>query len=522
MKKKDKKNTEKNKSKANSSDSKSVQKKKKSKKGLITIIVSVLVIALLVVLLIVVNRMPTMGDNDTESTVSEFAEEYTLLNHAPSEIEEMTVENENGRFTVLSHTPTVQSTAEDGTVSEATEATEYTLVGYEDMKLKPAAPDALASDLANMTSNKIVDDGSKKSDFGLDNPRATATVKYKSGETVTVYLGADAPSDMGAYVMVEGMSNIYLVTAEAVDSFMYGAMDLITNEIGSSADTTENAVFTKMVFGGRLYGEDVVLENSTSDAYSESYVITSPDKTIANEETVSYMVNAVRNLTADKVLAIGLTEDELSRYGLDDPYVTVDAEYPDVSVSYRASEPDADGKVYLERDGIVYQISKGSLPWVTATYESMLPTNVLSPKLSAVSKVTVTAADKSYEFAVSNETTVTHDSDNDTDVESTETTIKCGNKDLDEGNFRVFYQNLTSAKRSEKAEVPTGKSAVLTVSYEYTDGTKDTAVYYEGENRKCTVVVNDNLASQTFETYVSTIIADVEKAANGEAVASIS
>lgn len=488
------------------------------KKTTKTIIIAAAAVVVLAGALILVKFMPSQsGDDDTDTF--DVPQEISLISHIPSEIKQIEVSNEYGEFTLLSHTPTVESTAEDGTTSVLTEATVYTLVNYEDIELLTGSPDGLASDAASVTAIKKVDDGSKKSDFGMDNPRATVKVTYTSGEEQTIYLGNEAAGDLGAYIMLGSDKNVYLASGDSVDTFTSGAMDMISTEIGKAAATEADAVFSKMVFGGRLFGEDIVLEHSESSAFSESYIITSPDSTVANEETVSYMVNAVRNITASKVLAVNADEEQLKKYGLDDPYVTVNAEYPDMKVSYLASEPDADGNVYLASNGIVYQVSAASVPWVTYTYDDMIPSRVLSPKSNEVNKITVETTDKKYEFNISRKNTTT--TVNDTDVETTETTVKCGDKTIDEGNFNVFYQNLTSAKRIGTDEIPSDKKSVLKITYELSDGKTVTAEYYEAENRKCPVLINGTLSSTAYDSYVTAIISDAEKIASGEAVTNI-
>ncbi len=488
---------------------------KKTTKTMIIAIVSV--VLLVGIFLLVYFVVPTSSEEDT---TSEFTEEYNLISHIPAEIEKIEVDNEYGKFTLLSETPTTESVAEDGTTSTYTEETIYTLEGYEDMELLTGAPDTVANDCASLTSTKIVDDGTKKSDFGFDEPRAVVKVTYNTGDTATIRVGSDASSDLGAYVMVDGDNNVYLVDSDAADGYLYGAMDMLTTEIGFAASDDSGNVFTKMVFGGSLFGgEEISLEYSDYEAFSESYVITSPDNTLANEGTVTYMVNNVRNLTAEKVIAVNVDEEKIKEYGLDNPYVTVEAEYPDLSVSYKVTAPDEDNMLYLLSDGIIYQMDAASITWVNYTYDEMLPTNVMSPKLSGVDKITVETTDKKYEFEISTETTVTQDSD--TDVETTVTTVTYNGETLDESNFNVFYQNLTSAERSGTDEIPKDKKAVLTVTYEFSDGKTGSAVYYEAENRKCPVLINDTLSGLAFESYVTTITSDVAKVASGETVASV-
>ncbi|MCD7815924.1 MAG: DUF4340 domain-containing protein [Bacteroides sp.] len=498
--------------------------KKKLGKSAKTIIISLVAVIVLVGIFIGVQFLPDADSDDTSSI--EETEEYVLVDHVPADVSTIEVENESGSYTITSYTPTVTTTDSDGTTSESTEATEYTLVGYEDMELLSGSPDALATDVSAITSTKIVNDGSDTSEFGFDEPRATITTTFTDDTSYTVYLGSDAPSDLGAYIMIEGDSNVYLVDSDAVDSYTTSAMDLIDTSINDSAATEDDGVFTSLVFGGRHFdGQEVVLEYSEYEAFSAGYVITSPDNTIANEETVTYMVNAVRGLTGTSVVYIGADDEVLAEYGLDDPYVTVEAEYPDLTVSYRASEPDDEGTVYLESDGIIYTISQDSIPWVTTTYEEMLPSSVMDPNSSGVSKITVTTEDGEYVLDVEHETTVTttYDSDSDTDVETetTTTTVTYDGDEVDIDNFNIFFQNLTSAERNESTDVDESADTVLTIEYEFTDGTTGTAVFYEAVNRKHPVLINGTITGYVYTDYVQKVTEDIVNLVNGESVTSI-
>ena len=502
---------------------------KKTTKTLIIAIVSVVLLvgAALLVYFFVPDKS---NDDDTPATLlsdntdteMEVEDHYHLVSHIPAEIKTMEVENETGKYTLLSETPKTETTASDGTTSFLTDATVYTLVGYEDMELLTGSPDTLANDCASITASRKVNDGSAKADFGFDTPRATVKIEYTNGDRVTVYVGNDADDNKGTYLMLDGDENVYLVDTESADGFLMGAMDMLSTEIGSAANDDSGNVFSKMIFGGSLFGEDVVLEYSDNAAFSASYVITSPDSTIANEETVTYMVNNVRNLPAEKVIAVSPDDEKVKSYGLDEPYVTVEAEYPDLKVSYKATKPDEDGMFYLLSSGIIYQMDKNAVPWINYTYDQLIPTSVMSPKYVNVDKVTVEADGKKYEFDIKRDTTVSYNADSDTDVETTVTTVTCGGNNISEEVFNIYFQNLTSAKRSDMiADMPEGKKELLKVTYNFSDGKTGTAVYYEGENRKCPVVVNDTLASTAFESYVTKIIADTPLAASNKTVDSV-
>ena len=109
----------------------------------------------------------TVSNPVSRSTSESEEDHYHLISYAPADIKKIDVENETGKYTVLSSTPTVESENSSGTLEKLTANTVYTLVGYEDMELNTGSPDTLADDASSVTATKIVNDGSKKSDFGF-------------------------------------------------------------------------------------------------------------------------------------------------------------------------------------------------------------------------------------------------------------------------------------------------------------------------------------------------------------------
>lgn len=508
--------------------------KKAEKKGLSksakTLIIAIAAVVVLVgIFLLVYFVLPqqedpkdadlTASDSSSDlSVVENYQPEYPLVVHVPADIEKIEVDNETGKYTLLSETPTTETTASDGTVSTSTEATVYTLVGYEDMDLLLGSPDTLANDAAAVTASKIVNDGSKKSDFGFDSPRATVTTTFKGGETATVIVGDDAPDSQGTYLMLKGDDNVYLVSTDAADGFLLGAMSMLSTEIGAAADDDSGNVFTKMVFGGSLFGTDVEFTFANSENFSETYRIVSPDNVLANEEVVTYMINNVRSLTAKEVMAVNADENKIKEYGIDEPYVTVSAEYPDLKVDYKTSKPDSEGNFYLLTNGIIYRMSTDTVPWVLHDYNECVVNTFLAPKYGVVDAITVEADGKEYKLDIDSETTTS--ADGSTDI--TTTTIKCGGTTIEESKYNVFYQNLTSAKRCGGVEKkPEGKDAILKITLTYTDGTTTQAEFYEGENRKCPVVIDGTFTSLAYESYVTKMLEDIPLISQNQTVSSI-
>lgn len=516
----------------NKENKKNKDTEKAPKKGLgksaKTLIISVAGVAVLVgIFLLVYFMLPqqedpkdpaNMASVEENSSNESTAAEYTLVSHVPADIEKIEVENEHGKYTLLSETPIHEMTASDGTTSTVTDSTIYTLVGYEDLTLTPGSPDMVANDAASVSAGKIVNDGSKKSDFGFDSPRATVKTTFRGGDVTTIIVGDDAPDNRGTYIMIEGDDNVYLVNTDMADGFLIGAMNMISNEIGSAAEDESGNVFTKMVFGGTLFGSDVEFTYANSENFSETYRIVSPDNVLANEEVVTYMINNIRSLTAEEVVAVNAEENKIKELGLSEPYVTVKAEYPDLKVDYKASKPDGEGSFYLLTNGIIYKMSTESVPWVLHDYSDCVVKSILAPKYGSVSGITCEAGGKEYKFDIETETTTSNDGS--TDI--TTTTVKCGGNVIDQSKFDTFYQNLTSAERCGGVEKkPDGKKSILKVTLTYSDGATSEAEFFEGENRKCPVVMDGAFSSLAYENYVTKMIEDLPKISANSDVESI-
>lgn len=435
----------------------------------------------------------------------------TLMDYVPAKISKIHLENKKGTLDIKSYTPTDK----DG----KTEATQYTIVGYEDFDLQGGIADNIANNAASIEFSKVVTlDGSKAAEYGLDNPRDTVTVTYTDKTKSVIYVGDDAPQSAGTYIKYGDSDAVYLVTTDAVSAFDYGLTDLINKNITSAASDNDNTQASSIEISGSNFPDKIVLKPNDDGKNSASYVMTSPVDCYANENESSLVAGGIRDLTALSVEMVNPSDSQLSKVGLSTPYAKVKATYPDTTISLIASKPNSDNTVYLMVDGgkVVYTISAEKVSWVNTSYDSLVNEYVLYPKMSALSEVTVNDGSKTYTFSLSTAEKKTTD-DSGSESTTTTTTIKNGNTEIETAIFSNFYENITMVELADTKSDSKSGSPVLTITYKYSsDSSTDTVSYYKSGSSRYVAVVNGRVAGHAYQSKVNTAIKQASKVAAGK------
>lgn len=440
----------------------------------------------------------------------------TLIEYVPAQIKTIHVENKSGTMDIKSETP-VNDNGE-------TEATVYTLVGYEDFELQTGVPDSIANDAAKLEFLSVVSvDGKKASECGLDDPRATVTVEYTDDTKSVIIVGGDAPQSVGTYVKFGTSDTIYLVATEAVDSFTKGVNDMFSVTVNDTPTDSNNLQYSKISLSGTNFPKEIVFEpNSDSTKNAASCVLVSPDKWYASETGTSSVTGAIRGLLAESVVMVNPSGNQLSELGLTKPYARLEAVYPDETIKLLASAPDSEGKVnfMVEGENIVYKYVADKLPWVTISYDDMVTEYVLHSNISAVSELVVNNGSATYNFALSTKETTTTDDDGNESTTTT-TAVKYGDKEINSGYFSTYFQNITLLERSDLSDAKASGNAVLTVEFKYTDGSTDKVEFVSTGSSTYLAVVNGKTLGNVHKTNVDKICEQTKLVADNKDVANL-
>ena len=445
-----------------------------------------------------------------------------LLSLIPSDIKTVKLENDKGTTVITSRTPKVKTKETDpktGKAVEQTDHTEYTIKGYEDYDLQSGEPDEIASACSSLSFKSVssADAGDKLSDFGFDEPRSVATVTYDNGTKAIIKVGANAPQNLGTYVMFGSGNAVFLCDTETVEHLLYGITDLVSLTINEAASDSDTSGFKSVTLSGKNFDGSVVIEPNSSNEIECDYVITSPNEVFADNTEASNISGGIRGLYADEVVAVNPNADRLKKLGLSSPYAEITAVYSDETISLKASKPDADGNCNLmEKDGtVVYKISAEKIAWVNTSYEKLVSEYVLEVDLKTVKNLKVDG----YSFDITTKTVNTTD-DKGEESSTTETKTKFNGKEIDEGNFETFFSNLSLLKKADKtASSPSGKAS-LTIVYSYSSDRAEDKIEFYKNGSKHIVTLNGTVVGTVESSYVEKLKTQAKAVSKGDSVKS--
>ena len=509
------------------------------KKNIRIMIITVAAVIILVAMLLILMNLPSSDGGGASSTASSTS--ISLNTKTADDVSKVEVKNNSDSYTV-------EMKSEDS----------YSVEGLDGFDLNKTSISALKSDSAGVAATQLVEEQAEDlSIYGLDSPKAEATITYKDGETLSLAVGNEAAGDAGTYVTVNGESKVYLFNSAKVDTFAYPLLEYVSKEItpsqeeavaaanggevsSSSDGQTQTPQFAKMTLSGTVREEPIVVEPAEAISGISQFNITSPKEKAADYTKISEYVGAVYGLTADEVggvivlnilrgavyglaadevVAVNPTDADLESFGLKEPYSKIVADFDVGTVTLLASSPDAAGNVYVmngDRTNVVYRIEAETLTWLSATYTDLASKLLFTPNIKDVKTMTVTTPDKTYVFNLTS--VVDEDNEN-----SFTTTITYEGKELDEEIFKDYYQNMISVSTDEETtEQPTG-DPIFSVKYEYADTsrTPDVVEFYDAGSRRVFIVFNGKCDSLTVSTYVDKMVQDSEKVVNGEEITAV-
>lgn len=372
--------------------------------------------------------------------------------------------------------------------------------------------------------------------YGLDKPQATATIKYSTGEKITVLVG-NSNSTGGVYVYLKENDKIYLTESDWSDVFLLknsAFMDLtVVDDIETDAEGNEiDPKINKITYTGPALKNPIVIEqnpeyltqlkeveeNAGKDdaeqtVYASQFMFTSPMVADISNDAFDGMQYAYYGLAATDIYSFKPTSKELSDCGLSKPQVVISLYDKNGTTKINLGK-----KFTLDETEYYYVTASGKTPIyiVEASnftffeedlidYMSAIVVNVL---IDDIKTMTFEVGDKKYVFEQSGS--------------GEELVVRYGGKKVSTAEYRDLYQLVMLVYCEESVEPGQYKGdADIKITYTYHDREKvDVVEYVKVATRKYMIRRNGSDLALVRSKYVDTLVFGVTELISGRDVPS--
>ena len=372
---------------------------KRTKRTLIALVVVAVVLVAAVLVLVLPDQV-----SGGEEAASSSSTGSTLYEYASEDLESLAVTNENGTFTIV---PDAEATAEaqekadeaaasaGSSTAASTVTTEFMIEELSGLPQNQTAVNLAAKDGYVFATVKTVTETDDLASYGLsaDDPAATLTATFTDGTVKTLYVGTQTPLDSSSrYVREDGSNVVYAANVtETLLGPVTGFVDTgITDYTASEDDNAEGVSAASSPFVKiDIQNQNGTLSLSRSGESQPWGVNGLP----ASGDAVSTLSASLASMTAQDVVQIDPSDEDLSTYGLSDPAARVSMTTTGgETTTLLIGGTNEDGQYYARLDGgrLVYTLSSSGTSWLSDDEMSLRCLTFLNDDVSAVQSFKMT------------------------------------------------------------------------------------------------------------------------------------
>ena len=202
----------------------------------------------------------------------------------------------------------------------------------EHFPVDPEKMQQLLTPFADLHADLAIDDVEDIALYGLDDPAATIHMATET-EEYTITLGDYSKMDQQRYLSL-GDGKVYLVQRDPMDEFNISLDKLILNDSIPALDDAVEIRFT----GTQNY---TVSQKQQGQSYRENDTwFTEQDDGLKplNPEKVEGLLEEISAMVPQSYVTYNATEEELVKYGMDHPELTIEVDYAPVTTSEETAE----------------------------------------------------------------------------------------------------------------------------------------------------------------------------------------
>jgi len=346
--------------------------------------------------------------------------------------------------------------------------------------------------------SRISADSAGLPDFGLSPPRASVEIEFFDSEILRLNIGDVERVSGNFYATVEGFEDVLIFPQGIAEQFLNPGTQvislLLTPPLALSSPLS--AIRDVIIVGGSLESPVTILSTTDADEDVElaalsfgiaTHIVLAEGVYQLDQAYGIAMLGALFEIRAARIVGYDLSNEELSHFGFDEPYMAVDfdmvngADAPAVAVMLRFAHA-ADGFYYATRlgSGAVYLVSRQE--FFDIEFERLILRWFLTPFLMDLTAITVEMENEHHRFEIDS-----------SDARSIQAFYN--GEPLDMESFHTFFRLITSAAHDGVylGVLPLPQEApLMTITYEYVDQRKenDVMALFPGEARRANVFIN--------------------------------
>ena len=481
------------------------------KKKLTPLVCGIVILAVLIVLYVVGSARKNKATDTQESAITqdEIGQKLSTNENAV----DILVENENGKYEF--------EKAKDS----------WKIKGYKEVTLSNDAVNSIVNGVENLYAVETIEENPQSVEkYGLNNPVATVSTKYKNKNQSILKVGSLSADKKYYYVQVYNRPSVYMVNAKACILFT-GTMDDFVDKNVPKVNTN-SIVYMEIDYKDK---DDILVEYDKDNSLVKEYADKNGLATLVLKKPISDIVVYPYSLQAtalEDASALNVEKlvdpkpAELSKYGLDNPEMEVVLKDRNTELTVKVGsqvqdDSDIDYRyVQINNRSEVFTMDQRALQsFFDADIVDFVQPFVSLHSRSSVNKIEAENNDKKFnvEFKSEGENTFVKTKEG---IEKDNRNAYVSGKLVKRELFSPFYQNIVGLSfdsiLKENANVSGTPQAVIT--YVMKDGSKEKIEFYNYDDNYYVAKKGESSTLVVNKQSVRKLFLDAEKVLNGESV----
>ena len=481
------------------------------KKKMTPIVCGIVILAILIVLYAVGSARKNKVTDTQEKTITqaEIGQKLSVNENAV----DILVENNNGKYEF-------EKTKDSWKIKD-----------YKDVTLSDDAINAVVNGVENLYAVETIEKNSQNVEkYGLNNPLATVSTKYKNKNQSVLKVGNLSADEKYYYVQIDDDASVYMVNANACGLFT-GTMDDFVDKNVPKVDTN-SIVYMEIDYKDK---DDILVEYDKDNSLVKEYADKNGLATLVLKKPVSDIVVYPYSLQATALEdASGLNVEklvdpkptELSKYGLDNPEMKIVLKDRNTELTVKVGskvQDDSDINYrYVQinnRNEVFTMDERGLQSFFDADIVDFVQPFVSLHSRSSVNKIEAENNDKKFNVEFKSEGNNTFVKTNE-GIEKDNRNAYVSGKFIKRELFTPFYQNIVGLSfdsiLNKNADVTGTPQAVIT--YDMKDGSKEKIEFYNYDDSYYVAKKGESSTLVVNKQSVRKLFLDAEKVLKGENV----